>query len=245
MRRHASKARDLRVNHALSRLPDKTDIRWFRQKLSSWFQHNRRDFPWRHSSDPYIICISEILLQQTTARKVADILGVFTARFPDWNTLAKAIPEEIERVIFPLGIYKRRAQTIHSLANTVVVLDSLPHTRSGLENLPGIGQYIANVLLVVLQGKHMPFLDVNMARVLERFFGSREFADIRYDPYLQTLARKIVNVSDPLSANWMIIDFAAIICIKRKPRCLACPLSKNCSYVQKIAQDMLLDSTPR
>lgn len=233
MRRHASKARDLRVNHALSRLPDKTDIRWFRQKLSSWFQHNRRDFPWRHSSDPYIICISEILLQQTTARKVADILGVFTARFPDWNTLAKAIPAQIEGVIFPLGIYRRRAKTIHSLANAVVKLNGLPRTRRGLEKLSGIGQYIANVLLVVLQHKRLPFLDINMSRVLERFFGPREMADIRYDPYLQVLARKIVNVRDALSANWMILDFAALVCTKRRPRCLDCPLSERCGEAQK------------
>ena len=131
MRRHINKTRVLRANRVSSLLPDKADIRWFRQRLFSWFKYNRRDFPWRHSSDPYVICMSEIFLQQTSARKVADIIGAFTARFPDWSTLAEATPAEIERVIYPLGIYRRRAKTIHSLANAVVSLDSLPRTRRG------------------------------------------------------------------------------------------------------------------
>lgn len=222
-----------RRHKALSRLPDSSEIAWFRQRLQSWFERNRRDFPWRSSSDPYVICIAEIFLQQTTASKVADFIGAFTGRFPDWNSLAKATPAEIESAIFPLGIYRRRAKTIHSLANAVVSLDSLPRTRRGLEKLPGIGQYIANVLLVVLQRKRVPFLDTNMCRLLERFFGPREMADIRYDPYLQTLARKIVNVRDALSVNWMILDFAALICTKRRPRCLNCPLLERCRETQK------------
>ena len=224
---------DSRRFRALSRLPSKSEVTWFRRRLRFWFEHNRRDFPWRHSGDPYVICMSEIFLQQTGARKVADLIGVFTAQYPDWNTLAKAAPAEIETIIYPLGIYRRRAKTIHSLANAVVRLDSLPHTRCGLENLPGIGQYIANVLLVVLQGRRIPFLDINMSRVLERFFGPRELADIRYDPYLQTLARKVVNVADSLSANWMILDFAALVCTKRRPRCSNCPLSERCLYGRK------------
>jgi len=167
-------------------------------------------------------------LQQTAAPRVADLIIGFTARFPDWDTLAEAALPDIERALYPLGIYKRRAKTVHSLANAVARMGTLPRTRRGLEHLPGIGQYIANVLLVVLEGRRMPFLDINMSRVLERFFEPRELADIRYDPYLQTLARKVVNVTDPLSANWMILDFAALVCTKRRPKCPECPLLERC-----------------
>jgi A/G-specific adenine glycosylase len=230
---------DSRRLRGLSRLPSKSEVTWFRRRLRFWFENNRRDFPWRHSADPYLICMSEIFLQQTSARKVAGLIGVFADQYPDWNTLAKATPAEIETVIYPLGIYRKRARTVHSLANAIVNLDSLPRTRRGLENLPGIGQYIANVLMVTLQGKRMPFLDVNMARVLERFFGPRELADIRYDPYLQTLARKVVNANDPLSANWMILDFAALVCTKKRPRCSNCPLSECCLYGSKSVPRLL------
>jgi len=219
-----------RRSRALGRLPPTQDVAWFRRRLGRWFARHRRDFPWRQSSDPYVICVSEILLQQTSAGKVAGVIGVFTTRYPDWTALAEARPEEIETVIYQLGIYKKRARTLHSLANAVVPLESFPRTRPGLENLPGIGQYIANVLMVTIHRKRMPFLDVNMARVLERFFGPRELADIRYDPFLQALARKVVNVSDPLSTNWMILDFAALVCTNRNPRCSACPLTGRCPY---------------
>jgi A/G-specific adenine glycosylase len=220
--------RDSRRLKALSRLPSKSEVLWFRGRLRRWFRHNRRDFPWRSSANPYVICISEIFLQQTAARKVADYIGVFTARYPDWNSLAMAAPEDIETAIYPLGIYRKRARAIHSLAYAVIDLGNLPRTRSALESLPGIGQYIANVLMVVLHGKRMPFLDVNMTRVLERFFGPRELADIRYDPYLQTLARTVVDSGDPMSANWMVLDFAALVCTKKRPRCSTCPLADRC-----------------
>ena len=122
---------------ALSRLPSKNEVMWFQRRLRPWFKSNRRDFPWRNSDDPYVICISEIFLQQTSALKVADLIGMFTDRYPDWNTVAKSAPAEIEAVIYPLGIHKRRARTVHSLANVIINLDGLPRTRHGLENLPG------------------------------------------------------------------------------------------------------------
>ena len=128
----------------MGRLPDRSEIVWFRSKLGSWFKNNRRHFPWRSSSDPYVICVAEILLQQTNASKVANVLPNFTRRFPDWNSLAGASEPEISGAIFTLGLYRRRSHTLHSLANVVVELDSLPQTRRGLENLPGIGQYIAS-----------------------------------------------------------------------------------------------------
>lgn len=222
-----------RRHEALARLPDRSQIAWFRQRLQFWFNNNRRDFPWRSSSDPYVVCLAEIFLQQTSASRVAELIGGFLRRFPDWSSLAEARQEEIENAIFPLGIFKRRAQTLQALANTMIKLDGMPHTRRGLEQLPGIGQYIANVLLVVLYRKRLPFLDINMSRVLERFFGPRKMADIRYDPYLQTLSRRIINTRDSLSANWMILDFAAIVCTKRRPKCAGCPLLERCQHAQE------------
>ncbi|MCK4785042.1 MAG: hypothetical protein KAV87_14925 [Desulfobacteraceae bacterium] len=216
-----------------SRLPETREVWWFRERLRKWFSKNRRSFPWRTSTDAYIICIAEVFLQQTSAAKVAELIGPFAHKYPSWTALAAATVEEIESAIHPLGLFRRRAQTLHRLANAITQTGELPRTRQGLENLPGIGQYIANVLLVVLQHKREPFLDVNMSRVLERFFGPREMADIRDDPFLQILARKIMNVRDVLEANWMILDFAAIICLKRKPRCLDCPLFQNCQHVRK------------
>lgn len=217
-----------RREKALERLPSKEEIVWLRSRLQKWYLQNKRAFPWRKSLDPYIICISETLLQQTSASKVAQILDLFIQKYPNWNSLAKVKKEDIEQTIYPLGLYERRANVLHKLAKIMVLRDTLPNSRNELEKLPGIGQYIANVILVVLFNKRLPFLDVNMSRLLERFFGPREFADIRYDPYLQTLSRKIVNVKEAQHTNWMILDFAALVCTKKAPKCQYCVLNEHC-----------------
>jgi len=220
-----------RLRNALHRLPSKDEITWFRNRLLSWYTQNQRHFPWRQSSDPYLICIAEMLLQQTSANKVAQILGSFTSNYPSWSILANAKKEDIKQVILPLGLHERRANILQKLAEVMAVRESLPSTRKELEELPGIGQYIANVIMVALYEKRLPFLDVNMSRVLERFFGPREMADIRSDPYLQALSRKVVNIREALHANWMILDFAAIVCTSKSPKCKVCTLAERCRSI--------------
>jgi A/G-specific adenine glycosylase len=106
-----------------------------------------------------------------------------------------------------------------------------PYTREDIEPLPGIGQYIANAVLLFCHGEAQPLLDANMARVLERYFGPRRLADIRYDPYLQVLAKRVVSCGDPISMNWAILDFASFVCALR-PKCEACPLKEACMFFQ-------------
>ncbi len=78
--------------------------------------------------------------------------------------------------------------------------------------------------------KPYPLLDVNMSRVLERFFGPREMSDIRYDPYLQDLAYRVVDIPEPQEINWAILDFAAAVCKARTPICEGCPLNEKCKF---------------
>ena len=105
-----------------------------------------------------------------------------------------------------------------------------PKTRNEIEKIPAIGQYIANAVLMFCHNQPQPLLDVNMARVLERFFGPRQMADIRYDPYLQKLARDVLPRKNFKEFNWAILDFAALVCKKRNPLCNQCCLNKQCSF---------------
>jgi A/G-specific adenine glycosylase len=91
-----------------------------------------------------------------------------------------------------------------------------------------VGQYVANAVLLFAHGRREPLLDVNVARVLERHFGPRRLADIRYDPYLQALARMVVSSKHPAKVNWALLDLAALICRIRAPLCQECPLSATC-----------------
>src|SRR5205823_5501423 len=111
-------------------------------------------------------------------------------RYPSWSALARANFQELQEYLRPLGLWLQKAQVFQSLAAAMEErAGSLPTSRSELERLPGIGQYIASAVLLTLYNQPEPLMDVNMARVLERFFGPRKLADIRYDPYLQTLSR--------------------------------------------------------
>jgi A/G-specific adenine glycosylase len=107
-----------------------------------------------------------------------------------------------------------------------------PLSRREIEALPGVGQYIANAILCFCHRKPQPLLDVNMARVVERYFGPRKKADIRYDPYLQELTTHIVR-PDCNRINWAILDFGALVCKSRKPLCSICPLFDNCCFAAK------------
>ena len=108
-----------------------------------------------------------------------------------------------------------------------------PKYREEIEALPGVGQYVANSVLLFCYDQPEPLLDTNMARVLERVYKPRQLADIRYDPYLQSLARRIVHCKRPKDINWAILDLAALVCVVGTPRCESCPITKLCSYYEK------------
>ena len=202
----------------------------FRQRLLAWYANNGRNFPWRRkSASKYRLVISELLLQRTRAETVADFFDTFIGQYPSWKKLAEAKESEIGEVIQPIGLWRRRAPTLKQLAIVMSKRNGrFPRIRAEVEALPGVGQYIANAILILCHDEAQPLLDANMARVLERVFGPRKLADIRYDPYLQELALKVVQCKEAKEMNWAILDLAASKCLARKPRCNTCPLEPMC-----------------
>ncbi len=204
----------------------------FRRKVLRWYAVNGRHFPWRNpSASNYIKLVSEVLLQRTRAETVAAFLPAFLRRYPSWRRLASANRRQLEGALKPLGLYKRRAASLAVLAKEMHRRRGrFPGEREDIENLAGVGQYIANAVELFVFRRPTPLLDVNMARVLERYFGPRQLADIRYDPYLQRLAQTVVNSPVPRFVNWAILDLAAIVCLVRTPHCDTCPLMRGCTY---------------
>ena len=202
----------------------------FRQRLLAWYANNGRNFPWRRkSTSKYKLVISELLLQRTRAETVAGFFDTFIGQYPSWKKLAEAKESEIGEVIQPIGLWKRRAPTLKQLAIVMAKRNGrFPRIRAEVEALPGVGQYIANAILILCHGEAQPLLDSNMARVLERVFGPRKLADIRYDPYLQELALKVVQCKEAKEMNWAILDLAAKTCLISNPRCDECPLISMC-----------------
>lgn len=210
----------------------KKRIEFFQEKILEWYKQNGRKFPWRKKGlTHYQYIIAETLLQRTKAETIAKFYPQFLKDFPNWKALAKANKRKLETYLKPVGLYRQRSKRLLSLAIEMVKRNGrLPRKREELETIPFMGQYIANAVELIIFKQPTPLVDVNMARVLERFFGPRKMADIRYDPYLQKLSYKIVNHKKAKDINWAILDFSAIIC-KPKPICKNCSLSANCLWV--------------
>jgi A/G-specific adenine glycosylase len=188
-------------------------------------------FYWRKKGlTNYQYIIAEVLLQRTKAETVAKFYPQFIIHYPNWKVLASSPVEDIEEYLRPVGLYRQRSKRLLNLAREMVRRNGkLPRDRQELEGIPFMGQYIANAVELVIFDQPSPLVDVNMARVLERFFGARKMADIRYDPYLQELSFKIVAHEDAKKINWAVLDFAALIC-KPKPLCLICPIAIKCIF---------------
>lgn len=217
--------------------PRREKIEFFKTTLLDWWTAEKRSFPWRNkSASRYQQIVSEVLLQRTQAITVARFWPQFVKQYPSWQSLADSTVDAIERVLRPIGLSQQRTPRLHSLAVIVAKQKGrFPATREELESLPGVGQYIANAVLMFSHNQCQPLLDVNMSRVVERFFGPRTMADIRYDPYLQQLCHRIVQGENPRDLNWAILDFAAVVC-RPSPRCYVCPLLPRCCYARTMAK---------
>ena len=183
----------------------------------------------------YQIVIAETLLQRTKAETVAKFYRHFIKDYPNWKALSEANVEVIQEYLKPIGLYKQRSKRLKSLALEMVMRKGkLPQERSDLESIPYIGQYIANSIELIIHGKPLPLVDVNMARLLERYFGERKMADIRYDKYLQRLSFKAVQLPRAKDLNWAILDYAAIVCKARNPACNRCQIRAKCLYFNNL-----------
>lgn len=214
---------------------DKRKLTRLRSDLLDWANENGRDFPWRSAhASTYERIVVEVLLQRTTATAVGNFYAAFVDRFPSWEELAAASPEDLERFLKPLGLWRRRAASLLGLARYAVsVSGAFPRGAASHAEIPAVGQYVSNAISMFQHGANTPLLDVNMARVIERFVRPRRLADIRYDPWLQAAAHWLVRGEHPERVNWAVLDFAAIVCKARKPLCDSCPVSSRCRFYSK------------
>ncbi len=199
-----------------------------RGSLLAWYAANRRDLPWRRTSDPYAIWVSEIMLQQTRVAAVIERYRAFLARFPDIVSLAGAPECDILALWSGLGYY-RRARMMHKTAQLVAVRGhaGLPASAVELRALPGIGAYTAGAIASIAFGEPVAVVDGNVERVLCRLMGwNAERANTRRK--VEDLAAQLVHPQCPGDFNQAVMELGAIICLPRSPRCMECPLRRHC-----------------
>lgn len=213
---------------------NKNDIKYFRTVLLKWFDTNKRSFPWRNEGvSNYELIFSEILLQRTKAETVAKYYDTFFKKFPDWEKLVLATDKELEKIFKPLGLHTQRVGRVRKIVEEYKLKNGiLPQNRDELMESGFASLYISNAYeLFVLKNK-AALLDVNMSRVLSRFFQPKDFKDVRNDKIIQELAHNVINVKACKELNWAILDFAALVCKAKKPKCDECILSSKCCFFE-------------
>lgn len=209
------------------------DIHGVASALETWFAAHGRDYPWRHTRDPYAILVSEIMLQQT---QIATVLerGYYTRwlrRFPDFKTLARASEDEILRAWEGLGYY-RRARHLQQLAQIVVAKHggALPGDPAAIRALPGIGPYTAGALASFAFGLPEPVVDGNVARVLARLYDDATPIDSKAGG--ESLWRRardlVIAAGDPRAFNSALMELGQTMCRNGKPACGGCPVRAFC-----------------
>ena len=210
---------------------DDFDLVTFRRDLIAWWNKNKRSYPWRETRDPYAIAIAEVLLHRTRADQVVPTYKEFLEKYPSVSQLAKASIEELQTLVYPLGLHWRvdllynMAQELHSRFN-----DQIPVKRGDLESLPGVSHYIATAIRCFAYGYPDALLDTNTVRIIGRLLnipvtdGSRRSKEFR-NP-LETL----IDPQHPRRCNFALLDHGALICRSRNPLCNECPVLQHCCF---------------
>jgi A/G-specific adenine glycosylase len=195
-----------------------------RAALLTWYASEHRDFPWRRTRDPYAVLVSEVMLQQTQAGRVAERFTRFMDRFPTAATLAGAPPADVLAEWSGLG-YNRRALALQRAA-TAVTEHGWPMTVDGLERLPGVGPYTARAVGSLAFGIPVGVVDTNVRRwLLRRFAGADTPRDLQA---LSDLLAAPGTEDDVAAWTHATMEFGAAVCRPRAPRCGSCPIAAGC-----------------
>ena len=195
----------------------------FRANLLSWYDHNRRDLPWRKNRDPYRVWVSEIMLQQTRVVAVLPKYDSFLKRFPSVQKLASAREPSVLSQWSGLGYY-RRARNLHAAAKIVAREGKFPQTSDAWRALPGIGRYTAAAICSIAFNEPVAVVDGNVQRVLRRLTGKNQSTAKSWKT-----AEALLDPTRPGDFNQAMMEFGATVCLPGEPLCAACPIQALCS----------------
>ena len=202
--------------------------RRFQKRLLTWYSEYGRDLPWRRTSDPYKILVSEVMLQQTQVDRVIPKYHEFLEKYPTIKDLASAEPEDVRETWYPLG-YNIRPYRLHSIACETVERygGSIPGKAEELLSLKGIGPYTAGAVRSFAFNKDAPILDTNVMRVLHRVF-KNDGNPKSQKAHLWALSEELIPKGKGYDFNQALMDFGSTVCTAHKPRCLLCPMREFC-----------------
>lgn len=213
----------------------------FHNLLIKWYLQNKRDLPWRNTTNPYHIWLSEIMLQQTRVAQGMPYFLSFTTAFPTVFDLANANEEQVLKLWQGLGYYSR-ARNLHKTAQYIATeLNGIfPDNYKDLLQLKGVGEYTAAAIASFSYNEAVPVVDGNVFRVLSRYFDiETDIAQAYAKKEFAALAFELMPKDNPAIFNQAIMEFGALQCVPKSPNCQICVFSESCAALQKKKVDQL------
>ncbi len=214
----------------------------FASNLMIWYREHGRDLPWRNTQDPYVIWLSEIILQQTRVEQGLPYFHRFLDAFPIVTKFAEAEEEDVLRLWQGLGYYSR-ARNMHKAAKMVIseFFGDFPTRYADAIRLPGVGEYTAAAIASFSVNEPKAVVDGNVYRVLSRYLGiSEPINGSKGKKIFAELAQELLDVEHAATYNQAIMDFGALHCKPKKPLCGTCPFRLDCVA----RKEGLVDSLP-
>ncbi len=202
----------------------------FSIEIYKWYNVYKRELPWRESTNPYFIWLSEIILQQTRVAQGTKYFLNFKSQFPTVNLLASATEDEVLKLWQGLGYYSR-ARNLHSTAKIIVneFNGQFPADYKKLLKLKGVGSYTAAAIASIAFNLPHPTVDGNIYRVLARYFGIETPIDTnRGKKEFYNIAEDLISHENPGMHNQALMEFGALQCVPTSPGCKICPLAQTC-----------------
>jgi A/G-specific adenine glycosylase len=213
----------------------------FQRQLLRWYRRHKRALPWRRTSDPYLIWISEIMLQQTQVATVVPYFTRFVAAFPTLVALAEADEREVLRQWEGLGYY-RRARQLHSAARVVVdrFRGEFPRDLDAARQLPGIGRYTAGAIVSIAFDMPAPILEANTVRLFSRLIALRDAPhSSSAQQLLWRMAERVIPRRQCGVFNQALMELGSLLCTPRLPRCQECPVCDLCAAFRSGDQEQI------
>jgi A/G-specific adenine glycosylase len=201
----------------------------FRRALLRWYRRSARDLPWRSTRDPYLIWLSEAMLQQTQVATVIPYFERFRSRYPTVAELAAAPQDDVLKLWEGLGYYSR-ARNLHRAAQEIAQAGQFPRSAAQWQALPGIGRYSSAAIASIASGEPVAVVDGNVKRVLARVHAIREsISDGAIERQLWQLADGLLARRSAGDHNQAMMELGARICRPRRPDCDLCPVRRYCA----------------
>lgn len=212
---------------AIRRLRDERKA--IRPKLLRWYRRHKRDLPWRGTGDPYVVWLTEIMLQQTRVDQGTPYIARFLKAFPDVYALARAKESQVLKLWEGLGYYSR-ARNLHKAARIIVETlgGAFPETVDGWMVLPGVGRYTAGAIVSIAFDTPAPVVDGNVKRVIARLADINRPIEGTTEAAVWYLMSHWAEGRMPGDFNQAVMELGAEVCTPRNPACPTCPLPKHC-----------------